>query len=128
MKWLVILLATVALAVTVQAAECPDVTIPDLQAAINAKTVTLLDANGTASWKEGHIPGALDFAGSKAKLAELLPQDKGALIVAYCGGPKCMAYKEAAAAARQLGYTNVKHLSAGIHGWKEAKAPVEKGT
>ena len=31
----------------------------------------------------------------------------------------------AANAAKQLGYTNVKHLSAGISGWKEAKAPLE---
>ena len=36
--------------VTTQAAEYADVKIPDLKAAIAAKTVTLIDANGTASW------------------------------------------------------------------------------
>jgi len=130
MKTLLLVLTIMALTVVVQAAECPDITIPDLQAAITAKQVTLLDANGTASWLKGHIPGAIDYEANQAnqaKLAELLPQDKGALIVAYCGGPKCMAYKAAAAAAEKLGYTNVKHLSAGIHGWQEAKATVEPG-
>ena len=118
----------VALAATVAlAAEFADITIPELKAAIAAKSVTLLDANGTDSWQAGHIPGAVDFSAQKEKLAELLPADKGALIVAYCGGPKCGAYKAAAAAATKLGYTNVKHLSAGIHGWKDAGEATEKG-
>ena len=58
--------------------------------------------------------------------ATLLPKDKNALIVAYCGGPKCMAYKQAAKKAEALGYKNVKHLSAGIAGWKEAGEKTEK--
>jgi rhodanese-related sulfurtransferase len=33
----------------------------------------------------------------------------------------------AAVAAKELGYTNIKHMSVGIVGWKEAKEPVEKG-
>ena len=35
-------------------------------------------------------------------------------------------YKTAAEKAVALGYTNVKHLSAGISGWKEAGEKVEK--
>jgi rhodanese-related sulfurtransferase len=49
-----------------------------------------------------------------------LPADKNALVVAYCGGPSCNAYTAAAKKAKALGYTNVKHLSAGISGWKAA--------
>ena len=63
----------------------------------------------------------------KASDAGLLPKDKGALIVAYCGGPKCNAYKAAAKAAEKLGYTNVKQFGAGISGWKKAGEPTEKG-
>ncbi len=126
-KILAVLVAALSMTAAM-AVDAPDISITDLQAAIAAKTVTLLDANGTDSWQEGHIPGAIDFATQKDKLAKVLPQDKGALIVAYCGGPKCGAYKAAAAAAAKLGYTNVKHLSAGIHGWKGAKATVEKGS
>ena len=36
------------------------------------------------------------------------------------------AYAAAAKVAKQLGYTNVRHLSAGISGWKDAGAPLEK--
>jgi rhodanese-related sulfurtransferase len=55
----------------------------------------------------------------------VLPADKAALVVAYCGSPKCGAYKKAANAAVQLGYTNVKHFSGGISGWKSAGEPTE---
>jgi rhodanese-related sulfurtransferase len=127
MKNILAVLAVALVAAVAQAAESSDISIADLKAAVAAKTVTLLDANGSDSWQAGHIPGAIDFAAQKAKLASLLPQDKGALIVAYCGGPKCGAYKSAAAAAKKLGYTNVKHLSAGISGWKKAGEAVEKG-
>jgi rhodanese-related sulfurtransferase len=96
-----------------------DIALADLKTAIAAKTVVVLDANGSASFAKGHIPGALDFAAVKADLAKNLPADKGALIVAYCGGPKCGAWKEAATAAIALGYTNVQHFSGGLSGWKE---------
>ncbi len=108
------------------AGEVKDITIPELKAAIANKSVVLLDANGTESWKDGHIPGAIDFHGNKANLAALLPADKSSLIVAYCGGPGCGAYKAAVHAAVKLGYTNVQHLSAGISGWTRAGEPTEK--
>ena len=47
-------------------------------------------------------------------------------MVAYCGGPKCGAYQAAAKAAKELGYKNVKHFSAGISGWKEAGEKTDK--
>ena len=106
--------------------EFPNISIDDLKSAIADKKVTLIDANGSDSWKEAHIPGALDFESNKDKLAKVLPKEKDALIVAYCGGPQCMAYKAAAKKAVALGYTNVKHLSAGISGWKDAGEKVEK--
>ena len=128
MKTLFALAATLLLAATVYAGKVQDITIPELKAAIDARKVTLLDANGSKSWTAGHIPGAIDFKASADKLAGLLPSDKGALIVAYCGGPKCMAYKAAVEAAQKLGYTNIKHLPAGISGWTKAGEPTDKGS
>ena len=98
----------------------PDISLADLKQAVADKTVVLLDCNGAKSYACGHLPGAIDFETAKADLATLLPADKSALVVAYCGGPKCMAYKAGAEAATKLGYTNVKHFSAGTSGWKEA--------
>ena len=77
-----------------------DISQADLKAAIAAGKVTVIDVNGTESYKAGHIIGAIDFEANSAKLASLLPADKGALIVAYCGGPQCGAYKKGAAAFR----------------------------
>jgi rhodanese-related sulfurtransferase len=97
-----------------------DLSAADLKSAIAAKTVLLIDANGTDSYIKGHLPGAIDFAANEKTLAKVLPADKAALIVAYCGGPKCGAWKDAADAVAKLGYTNVKHFSGGLKGWSEA--------
>ena len=111
---------------SVFAAEFPDISIADLKQAIADKKVTVIDVNGAASYANGHVPGAIDFASKGADLASVLPADKGALVVAYCGGPQCSAYKAAAKKATELGYTNVKHLSAGKSGWVAAGESVEK--
>ena len=106
-------------------AKIADISLADLKTAIAAGKVTLIDVNGSASYAAGHIPGSIDFAVNKDKLASVLPADKSALVVAYCGSPKCGAYKKAANAASKLGYTNVKHFSGGISGWKSAGEPTE---
>lgn len=103
-----------------------DITVEDLNKAIQENSVTVIDVNGTKSYQNGHIPGAIDFQSEHENLAEKLPEDKDALIVAYCGGPSCGAYKKAVKQAEELGYTNVVHLSAGITGWMQADMPVEK--
>lgn len=126
MKKVLVFGAAVLCAAVVYAAHYPEIQIKDLKAAISKKNVTVLDANGTDSFREGHIPGAIDYSANKAKLASLLPKDKNALIVAYCAGPKCNAYESAAKAVEKLGYTNVKHLTAGISGWQDAGEKMEK--
>ena len=112
-------------AATVYGGEYPDISIKDLQAAIKDGKVTVIDVNGAGSFKKAHIPTAIHLSSTK-DLAKALPDDKKTLIVAYCGGPGCSAYKRGASAAEKLGYTNVKHLSAGISGWKKAGADVAK--
>lgn len=128
MKLLTVLLFSLGLAgaAFAKSSKVPDISHADLQKAVAAKAVTLLDANGTESFKEGRIPGAIDYAAAKAKLASMLPKDKGALIVAYCGNEYCSAYLSAATAAMELGYTNVKHYSRGIDGWKKAGGKLDK--
>ena len=127
MKKLLALLALTVCTITAQAGEFPDVSITEVKAAIEAKKATIIDVNGTESWQKGHIPSAIDFVSAKADLAKALPADKGALVIAYCGSPTCGAYAAAAKAAKELGYTNVKHMSAGISGWMQAGEKTEKG-
>ena len=103
----------------------PDISLTELKQAIADKTVTLIDCNGSASYAKGHIPGAINFETAQTGLADKLPKDKAALVVAYCGGPLCGAYKAGAAAASKLGYTNVKHFSDGLKGWSGANEKLE---
>jgi rhodanese-related sulfurtransferase len=125
MKKLLLTLTAALFSITAFAGEFPDISVGELKSAIAEKKVTVLDVNGSDSFKKGHIPGAVDFRANKAEIAKALPSDKNALVVAYCGGPTCGAYAAAAKAAKELGYTNVKHLSAGISGWKDAGEKLE---
>jgi len=125
MKKLSAVLATFALAASVFAGEFQDISIKEVNALTKSKKAVIIDVNGTESYSKGHVPGALDYEAIKGDFAAKLPSDKNALVVAYCGGPKCMAYQAAAKAAAKLGYKNVKHMSAGISGWKEAGQKME---
>jgi rhodanese-related sulfurtransferase len=123
MKKLLLLAVTALFAISLNAGEYPDISIKELKSLIAAKKVTVIDVMGAKSYKLGHVPTAISF---NRNLAKALPKDKDALIVAYCGGPSCKAYKRAAGLAEKLGYTNVKHMSAGISGWKKAGGKLEK--
>ena len=125
-KFLAIISCSLIAAATSFAGEYPDISLSELKEAIDAKKIVLLDVNGSKSYQKGHIPGAIDFRANKDKIADLLPEDKDTLVVAYCGGPSCQAYKAGAGAAEKAGFTNVKHFSGGISGWLQAGEPTEK--
>ncbi len=127
MKTLLALTATILFAASAYAGDFPDIGIEDLKKAIKDKKVVVIDVNGNDSWHKARIPGALNYAAVKDTLGDQLPKEKDTLIVAYCGGPSCKAYKRAAEAAAKLGYTQVKHLSAGISGWLKAGEKTEGG-
>ena len=128
MKKLFTLLASVLVAASVFAGEFPDISVSEVKALTDSKKAVLIDVNGSESYAKGHVPGALDYRAIEGKLADSLPKDKNTLIVAYCGGPKCKAYQAAANAAAKLGYKNIKHMSAGISGWKEAGQKMDKSS
>jgi len=128
MKKLILFAAAFIFTASLYAAEFPTITISDLKTAMASSHVVLLDANGSDSWQQGHIPGAIDFTAKQDHLAAVLPADKNALVVAYCANPQCPAYRAAAEAAKKLGYKNIKHLTAGIMGWKEAGEKTQSGS
>jgi rhodanese-related sulfurtransferase len=127
MKKYIALLAAAFMTASVYASEFADISPKDVLSAAEAKSAVIIDANSPDSYKTGHVPGALSWGAVKADLAAKLPADKSALVIAYCGNPKCPAYLQAAKAAKKLGYTNVQHMSAGIDGWNAAKLPTEPG-
>jgi rhodanese-related sulfurtransferase len=127
MKKIIALMAAALFSASVYAGEFADISMTDVQAASAAKSAVIIDANSPASYKAGHVPGALSWAAIKDNLAASLPADKNTEIIAYCGNPHCPAYAQAAVAAKKLGYTNIKHMVDGIDGWREAKLPTEAG-
>lgn len=104
----------------------PEIKREELVRAMEAKSVFLVDANGTESYAEGHIPGAINFEALGERFAEALPQDKEALIVAYCGGPGYKAWCTAADKLEEMGYKNIRHYKGGIKEWKTAGLATEK--
>jgi rhodanese-related sulfurtransferase len=95
----------------------PEITKADLQARIADKSAVVIDVNGSKSYAKKHIDTAVDYDTVKKDFAKTLPADKSALVVAYCGGPSCGAWKKAATEACKMGYTNVQHFKEGIKGW-----------
>jgi rhodanese-related sulfurtransferase len=81
----------------------------------------IVDARPARKFSKGHIPTAINVSDREFddKL-DLLPKDKGAELVYYCGGYKCPLSSKSAAKAVAKGYTNVKLFQAGYPAWKEA--------
>ncbi|MDF1813780.1 MAG: rhodanese-like domain-containing protein [Verrucomicrobiales bacterium] len=127
-KLTILSLAFSMIATAAFAGEYPDISISELEEAIEKNEVILIDVNGSSSYAKGHIPGAIDFRANKENITALLGENKDKLVVAYCGGPSCSAYKAGAGAAEEAGFTKIKHLSAGISGWLQAGKPTEKAS
>ena len=64
-----VLLSALVLATAAFAGSFPDISLESLKRAISDKDVTILDANGTEAYKQGHIPGAIDFISNRADIA-----------------------------------------------------------
>lgn len=98
----------------------PEIRQAELVKAVHDKTAFIVDANGDESYAGAHIPGAVSFDKATGRFSQDLPADKGALIVAYCGGPGCEAWCGAANKLESMGYKNIRHYKGGIKGWKQA--------
>jgi rhodanese-related sulfurtransferase len=100
----------------------------DLKAAIEADTVTVVDALGGEYYAAQHLPGAIPLVADDVavRAGELLP-DKNAAIVTYCSNAQCPNSERVATLLRGAGYTNVRKYRDGIQDWLEAGLPVEAG-
>lgn len=110
------------------AADCRDeanyaeVSKTELKTLVEQKAVFVVDVNSSDSFAKNHVPGAIHFGANEKDFAKMLPAKKDALIVAYCGGPQCTAWKKAATRACENGYTKIKHFKGGIKGWVDQKS------
>ncbi|MFB8757796.1 rhodanese-like domain-containing protein [Streptomyces nigra] len=93
--------------------------VSDVAAALAAGTdpgFVVLDSRSTASWDQGHVPGAVHLP------TALIPEQAGDLldpsvpVVTYCWGPGCNGATRAALALAELGY-QVKEMLGGFEYW-----------
>lgn len=99
-------------------------TVDEVEKLIKAKSIAVFDNNSKERYEKGHVPTAtwVSIADFDAKV---LPADKDAKLVFYCGNEKCMACHAGAKKALEAGYKNVFIMPAGIAGWEKANKPVE---
>lgn len=98
----------------------------ELRAAIDAGTVTIVDALGGDYYAQRHLPGAVALAPPDvdAQAAAVLP-DLDAAIVTYCSNPACPNSGQVATRLATLGYRNVRKYRDGIEDWVGAGLPTE---
>ena len=83
MKKLLAFLVTASVVVSAYAGEFADISVKEVNKLAESKSAVIIDVNGDDSFKAGHVPGALNFAGIKDNFVLSLPKKKDALIVAY---------------------------------------------
>ena len=98
----------------------------ELEAAIDAGQVTIVETLRAEHFEQGHLPGAIriHYEAVRERAAELLP-DKHAPIVTYCSNTACRNSEIAANKLAALGYTNVRKYAEGKDDWREAGLPLE---
>ena len=68
--------------------DLPEMTVDEVAAGLEAKTVTAVDCNSDKTRKKvGVLPGAILIDDEETFTASVLPADKTAKLVFYCGGP-----------------------------------------
>jgi rhodanese-related sulfurtransferase len=102
------------------------ITRDELKAAMDAGSVTVIDALGGEYYAGQHLPGAVELvpADVDARAPALLP-DRDAAIVTYCSNPACPNSGQVADRLTALGYTDVRKYREGIEDWVDAGLPTE---
>ena len=76
MKKLFTFLAAVCVAAAAYAGEFADISVSEVKGLVESKKAVIIDVNGSKSYAAGRVPGAIDYAAVKDKLASVLPADK----------------------------------------------------
>ena len=87
--------------------------------------VFLVDSRPFPRYQQAHLPGAHSIPQAKLEKeqAAVLPADKNAPLIFYCGGVTCPFSPASAAIAKDLGYTNVMVYHEGEPEWTKAGLP-----
>lgn len=82
---------------------------------------TLVDARPASRYNNGHIPTAINIDPDEFdEKLNMLPQDKGQMVIYYCGGITCPLSPKSGKLAAKQGYTNIRIYNEGMPAWKKA--------
>lgn len=102
------------------------ITREELESAIDAHEVVVVEALGPQYYESGHLPGAVNIPHTEvAELAPALLPDRHAAIVVYCSNLQCPNSAIAQGELRRLGYTNVRKYADGKQDWEAAGLTLE---
>lgn len=113
------------------AGESTEITLEEARALHDRGEAVFLDARDPASFREAHIPGALNINSDNLSINLPFLQDlskSGKAIITYCDGIDCPLGGELARNLRNQGIRDVKVLAKGLSFWAEAKYPVDRET
>lgn len=91
----------------------------------NGAPFRLIDVREESEWAAGHLPGAEHMGrGVLERDIEARIPDPRTPLVLYCGG----GYRSvlAAESLQRMGYGNVRSMSGGFRGWRDAGLPLEE--
>lgn len=102
------------------------ITLAELQTAIAARELTVVETLGPMYYEAGHLPGAINVPHTAVRelAPELLPK-RDAPIVTYCSNEACANSTSAQNELIALGYTNVRKFPGGKQEWESADLPLE---
>lgn len=91
----------------------------------SSEPVVLVDVREADEWRSGHVPDAIHVPrGFLEMQAEQKLPDKDAPLIVYCAGGNRSAL--ATATLKSMGYSDVRHMSGGFTGWRDAGLKVVK--
>lgn len=99
----------------------------ELAAAVEAGSVTVVDALPAAPYAQRHLPGALNLTIEELDRTTTVLPDQGAAIVVYSSDSACVRGPELAEALATAGYRDVRTYAEGIADWAAAGLPLESG-
>jgi rhodanese-related sulfurtransferase len=113
----------------------PEITPQDvLQRLEGGVDLLVLDVREPQEFAQGHLPGAVNIprgllelkADADSPVADpAVAEKRDAQVVTYCVKAPGARSLFAADTLREMGFTNVAAMSAGVNGWTEAGLPIE---